>query len=63
MKLTISKDDTVICPRIEKVMDVTHACKKCDFLGWVRDGKVVCRWSELKERILKKEVYFNDSGV
>lgn len=57
MKIPIIRS-LVTCPRTGESTDVAMRCKKCRFLGWVEERKVVCRWSQEKEDLLRGERYY-----
>ena len=56
MRLPIT-NQLVKCPRTEEKTEVPY-CKKCYFLGWVENHKVICRWSQEKEDLIKGNRYY-----
>lgn len=43
------KGTLVVCPRNGEKTE-TESCKKCKYLGWVEEEKIVCRWTKEKEQ-------------
>ena len=61
MRLLIT-NQFIKCPRIEKNTAVSY-CKKCYFLGWVENRKVICRWSQEKEDLIKGNRYYEINTI
>ena len=59
MRLTEDNKGNVLCPRTNENVNSETICKHCDWLGWTACDQVVCRWSALKEKVKKGDVYYN----